>query len=88
LTDVPANALHAIPRSTVAASVANPTATIAARIDRLPQSRYLWHLVILLSLGGYFEVFDNGLINYIALGLYKSGIFVPKIFSISTGSPR
>jgi len=51
--------------------------TAAARLDRLPDSRYIRRLVILLSLGGCFEFYDLFFTAYIAPALYQSGIFTP-----------
>src|SRR5207249_1389388 len=39
-------------------------AAISARMDRLPTTRYLWILVMLLSLGGFFEIYDLILTGY------------------------
>ncbi len=35
-----------------------PPASIAARLDRLPATRAVWHLMLLLSLGFFFELYD------------------------------
>jgi MFS transporter, putative metabolite:H+ symporter len=50
-------------------------ALIGARLDRLPTTRYIWKLVLLLSLGGCFEFYDLFLMTYIGPGLIHSGLF-------------
>jgi MFS transporter, putative metabolite:H+ symporter len=45
---------------------------IAQRLESLPPSSYLWRLVVLLSLGGCFEIYDLFLTGYIAPGLGRS----------------
>jgi MFS transporter, putative metabolite:H+ symporter len=51
--------------------------TVAARLDRLPPSRHTRKLVTLLSLGGWFEFYDLFFTAYVAIGLFKAGIFRP-----------
>jgi putative MFS transporter len=50
-------------------------AAITARLDRLPPSRPIWVLVLLLSLGGFFELYDLLMTGYISPGLVRDGIF-------------
>ena len=50
-------------------------ADIAARLDRLPFSRTLWRFVLLISLGGIFELYDLFMTAYIAPGLVSEGLF-------------
>ena len=56
---------------------ADAAVTVAARLDRLPSTRYTRKLVTLLSLGGWFEFYDLFFTAYVAIGLFKEGIFTP-----------
>src|ERR1700686_2751556 len=57
----------------LAATPGGPDET-SRRLEGLPASSYLWRLVILLSLGGWFEVYDLFFTGYIAPGLTRSGL--------------
>ena len=50
---------------------------IGARLDRLPPTRSVWHLIILLSLGGFFEFYDLFFTGYVAPGLVREHILTP-----------
>lgn len=56
---------------------ANITGDIAARLDRLPPSWYVWRMIVLISLGGVFEFYDLFFTGYVAPGMIKSGLFTP-----------
>ncbi len=49
--------------------------TVAARLDRLPATRYTWFLVVLVSFGAFFEIYDLSLSAPLGLGLQAAGIF-------------
>jgi len=51
---------------------------ITARLDRLPLSRHIWFLVVLLSLGGWFELYDLLMTGYVSPGLIRAGVFSAK----------
>ena len=51
--------------------------TVAARLDRLPPSRHTRKLITLLSLGAWFEFYDLFFPAYVAIGLFKEGLFKP-----------
>jgi len=58
------------------------SAEIAARFDRLPPSRAVWSMVILLSLGGVFEFYDLFFTGYVAPGMVHAGLFTPESLGI------
>ncbi len=53
----------------------NQRAAISARLDRLPTTRYIWKLLLLISLGGCFEFYDLFLMTYIGPAMIRSGLF-------------
>lgn len=53
----------------------NTAAEITARVDRLPACWTVWRLVVLLSLGAFFEMYDLFQTAYVSPGLISSGIF-------------
>lgn len=58
------------------------SAEIAARLDRLPPSRTVWIMVILISLGGVFEFYDLFFTGYVAPGMIQSGLFKPESLGV------
>jgi putative MFS transporter len=48
---------------------------IGARIDALPSAWPVWRLIVLVSLGGWFEFYDLMMTAYISPGLVKAGLF-------------
>lgn len=57
-------------------------AEIASRLDRLPPSKTIWTMVILISLGGVFEFYDLFFTGYVAPGMVQSGLFKPESLGI------
>src|SRR5271170_6712525 len=60
-------------------------ATILARLERLPGTRHVWTLVMLLSLGGVFEFYDLFMTAYVIPGLMKAGLLADVKVSIFAG---
>jgi putative MFS transporter len=54
-----------------------PAAQITARLDRLPMTRQIWIIVLLISLGGWFDTYSIFLTGAIAPGLFADKIFTP-----------
>ncbi|MGY8635442.1 MFS transporter [Bradyrhizobium sp. 14AA] len=51
--------------------------SISARLDRLPATWTVWKMIILLSLGMFFELYDLLFTGYVAPGLVRAGILTP-----------
>ncbi len=48
---------------------------LTARLDRLPMTRSMWIMAILLTFGGFFDGYAIGLIGALGPGLFKAKIF-------------
>jgi putative MFS transporter len=64
------------------APMVTPAAEITARLDRLPMTRHMWMLVLLISLGGWFDTYAIFLTGSIAPGLFADKIFTPTTVSL------
>ncbi len=57
-------------------------ADIAARLDRLPSSRAVWTIVLLISLGCVFEFYDIFFTAYVGPAMVDGGLFTPQSLGI------
>ncbi|HEY6434676.1 MAG TPA: MFS transporter, partial [Acetobacteraceae bacterium] len=55
--------------------MSSTAAELAARLDRLPRSRHVWRMILLISLGACFELYDLFLTAYIVPGMNAQGLF-------------
>jgi MFS transporter, putative metabolite:H+ symporter len=62
--------------------IVTPAAEITARLDRLPMTRHMWMLVLLISLGGWFDTYAIFLTGSIAPGMFADKIFTPTTVSL------
>jgi putative MFS transporter len=60
-------------------------ASITARLDRLPATRQVWMMVVLLSLGGFFEFYDLFFTGYVVPGLVREGLLNTISVGLFTG---
>jgi len=58
-------------------SASEETQRLAARLDRLPATRTIWKLVVVLSLGGLFEFYELFSTAYVVPGMIRGGILRP-----------
>lgn len=72
-------------RMSASASTAPEGARILARLDRLPSTRTVWILVLLISLGGVFEFYDLFMMAYVIPGLVKAKILTTVAVGIFRG---
>ncbi|VVE71748.1 MFS transporter [Pandoraea anapnoica] len=73
MSSLPVGAVHESPAAHSGPSDASRQ--INARIDRLPATRSVWMLILLLALGGWFEFYDLFFTAYVGPGLVKSGLY-------------
>ncbi|HWE73322.1 MAG TPA: MFS transporter [Stellaceae bacterium] len=57
-------------------------ADVAARLDRLPPSRHVWTMLLLLSFGGIFEFYDLFVTGYVGPGMLSAGMLTPSSLGI------
>jgi len=50
-------------------------AEVEARLDRIPASPYLWKIIALLSLGGFFEFYELFMTGFVSPGVIRDGVF-------------
>ena len=48
---------------------------LAARLNQLPTSPYLWQLIFVLSACGFFEIYEIALTSTLSPGLIRAGVF-------------
>jgi putative MFS transporter len=77
--------IGAAPRAAAPPGDTQTAAAILARLDRLPATRHVWQMVVLLSLGGMFEFYDLFMTAYVIPGLVKAGLLTGVSIGVFSG---